>query len=526
MQRSRALLLCSLLAPVLAPVAAPAPAAACTTIMVTPTASTDGSVMTSHTCDSHRTSSAIHVEPRRRHRTGTWLQLTRRKEDDRGAMPRYTREPTGKIPQVAATHGYLAPAYAAMNEHQLAIGESTFEGRKELVSAKGLIDCETLCQLMLQRASTAREAIRVAGRLLARHGWNDVGEALTIADPREVWLLEIVGPGKGKRGAVWAARRVPEGHVSVAANASRIGAVDLSRPDHFMASNNVKQVAADNGWWDPKGAEPFAFNAAYNPTGRTSFASTRREWRVLSLLAPSLKLQPNSNSFPFAIKPERKVDVQRIIELFRDTYEGTDYDMVKHLTVADKRGRVVKSPLANPFMPYDMNKLLRINGGWGWRGERALARWYCMYATITQSRAWLPAPVGGVVWFGYDNPAMTTYVPLYAGITDLPASYKSDGRTTGYSRDNAWWAFNRVATIAAHRWGEMRRDVAGVRDPLQARFFAEVKRTDRQAAALYKRSPRAARALLTRTSTSACKRAEQAYWTLGDLLWTKYDEKW
>jgi dipeptidase len=509
-----------------AALARPTAARACTTIMVTPTASTDGSTMTSHTCDSHRTSSDVHVRHRRKHRAGAVIPLSRRKKDDRGAMERYGRQPTGSIPQIKETYGYLAPAYAAMNEHQVAVGESTFEGRKELVSKKGLIDCETLCALMLERASSARQAIRVAGRLLKKHGWSDVGEVLTIADTKEVWQLEIVGPGKGKVGAAWAAQRIPEGHVGLAANASRIRQIDLSRPDHFMASDNVKQLAAQNGWWDPKGARPFEFNAAYNPKGRASLSATRREWRVLSQLAPSLKLLPNSDHYPFSVKPERKVDPQRVMAFFRDTYEGTNFDMVKHLTVSDKRGRAVKSPLANPFMPYDMNKLLKINGGWGWRGERALARWYCMYVTVTQSRAWLPGPVGGLVWFGYDNPAMTLYVPLYAGIRDLPASYKSDGRTTGFSRDNAWWAFNRVATIAGHRWGEMRKDVAGVRDPLQRRFFAAVARTDKRAAALYKKNPRAARKLLTRTSNEAANEAVKAYWTLGDLLWTKYDEKW
>jgi dipeptidase len=498
---------------------------ACTSIMVSPKASADGSVMTSHTCDSHRTSSDIHVRHRRRHRPGT-IQLTRRKKDDSGPMERYSRVPTGKIPQVPVTYGYLAPAYAAMNEHQLAIGESTFEGRKELVSKKGLIDCETLCALMLERAKTAREAIRVAGKLLARHGWNDVGETLTIADPREVWQMEIVGPGEGRVGAVWAAQRIPDGHVGVVANASRIRRIDLSRPDSFMASDNVTALAAERGWWDPKGGKPFEFNGAYNPKGRTSFAATRREWRVLSLLAPSLELDPNSNTFPFSVKPEKPVTPKRVMEIFRDTFEGTEFDMVKHLTVADDKGKVVKSPLANPFMPYDMNKLLKINGGWGWRGERALARWYCMYVTVTQSRAWLPNPIGGIVWFGYDNPAMTTYVPLYAGILGLPRSYETDGRSTGFSRRAAWWAFNRASTIAAHRWGEMRANVAKVRDALQARWLAEQKRVDQQALKLHRVNPGAARRLLTTFSKRACNETVKAYWKLGDQLWTKYDEKW
>jgi dipeptidase len=482
--------------------------------------------MTSHTCDSHRTGSSVVAVPRARHPRGSTVLLTRRTDDDDGPMQRYGREPTGQIPQVAETYAYVAPAYAAMNEFQVGIGESTFGGREELKSEKGLIDCETLTRLMLERARSARDAIRVGGELLALHGWNDAGEALTIADENEVWLMEIVGPGEGLVGAVWAARRVPDDHVAVVANAARIGRLDLDRPDEFLASDNVFDVARERGWWDPEGEEPFRFREAYNPDGRMSFSCTRREWRVLDLLAPSLELHANANRFPFSVKPDRPVGPERIMELFRDTYEGTDYDMVKNITVTDEEGKTVKSPLANPFMPYDMNPLFGINGGWGELGERALARWYCMYVTVLQSRSWLPDAVGGIVWFGYDNPAMTTYVPIYAGVQDLPEDYETDGRTTGFSRRSAWWAFNRVATLAAQRWGEMRNDVAEVRNPLQEKLLARQQEVDAEAEARFGEDPARARAYLTRATAEACREVVDAYWNLGDLLWTKYDEKW
>lgn len=482
--------------------------------------------MTSHTCDSHRTGSQLIVVPPKTHPAGAKLLLTKRTMDDGGPMERYGRQPTGTIPQVAKTLGYLAPAYAVMNEKQLAIGESTFGGREELKSEKGLIDCETLTRLMLERAATARDAIRIGGRLIEQYGWCDEGEALTIADTKEVWLMEIVGPGKDKVGAVWAAQRVPDDHVSVVANASRIGRLDLDDAEYFMASGNVTKVAEELGFWHPDGDEPFRFYAAYNPDGRTSYACTRREWRVLDLLAPSLQLHPNSNVFPFSVKPEKPVGPERIMELFRDTFEGTDFDVVKDLTVTDEEGKTVKSPLANPFMPYDMNRLLKINGGWGWRGERPMARWYCMYVTVTQSRSWLPNEVGGIMWFGYGNPAMTTYVPVYAGVTDLPMDYKTDGRTTGFSRRAAWWAYNRVATLAAQRWGDMRKDVAEVRDPLQERFLSTQHEVADAAKDLLANNPAQGRAFLTRKTAEACAEATSAYWSLGDLLWTKYDEKW
>ena len=145
---------------------------------------------------------------------------------------------------------------------------------------------------------------------------------------------------------------------------------------------------------------------------------------------------------------------------------------------------------------------------------------------ITQSRSWLPDPVGGLVWFGYSNPAMTTYVPLYAGITDLPQEYHTDGRTTGFSRRSAWWAYNRVATLAAHRWGDMRVDVAEVRDPLQEKYLASQNDIAKTATALLDQDSSKAREFLTETSFEACAETTQAYWALGDLLWTKYDEKW
>ena len=508
----------------LGPLAHPLPA--CTSIMVGKKASIDGSVMTSHTCDSHRTSSQVVVVPPAKHETGAERALVKRCDDDAGPMARYGRVPTGKIPQVAETFGYLAPAYAAMNEHQLAIGESTFEGRVELKSDKGLIDCEMLTRLMLERARTAREAIQIGGQLLSTYGWCDIGEALTIADPNEVWVLEIIGPGKDQVGAVWAAQRVPDDHVCVVANSARIGELNLANADYYMASANVVDVATAHGFWNPQSGQPFRFYEAYNPDGRTSFAATRREWRVLSMLAPSLGLHPNGNVFPFSVKPDQPLGPEKIMEIFRDTFEGTEFDMVKNITVTNAEGKTVKSPLANPFMPYDMNKVFKINGGWGELGERPMARWYCMYATVTQSRSWLPGPVGGIVWFGYSNPAMTTYVPIYAGVTNLPEEYQTDGRTTGFSRRAAWWAFNRVATLAAHRWGDMRKDVAAVREPLQEKFLTAQKEIADTAARLLQEDPSKAREYLTRITADACVETTQAYWNLGDLLWTKYNELW
>ncbi|MGD9126423.1 MAG: C69 family dipeptidase [Planctomycetia bacterium] len=499
---------------------------ACTSIMVGKKASTDGSVLTSHTNDSHRSGSWIYVKPAADHPKGSMRKLTKRRDDDTGPMPRYARVATGQIPEVPHTYQYMEATYGIMNEHQLAMGESTFCGLELLHSQNGLIDCDTLTRLMLERCKTAREAIKLGGALIEKYGWCDEGEALTIVDPNEVWVMEIVGPGEDKVGAIWAARRVPDDHVSVVANGSRIGEIDLSKPDYFMASKNVKQRAQELGLWDPNSGQPFRFNWAYDPESRVGFSATRREWRVLDFLAPSLGLRAGQNDYPFSVKPDKPVDAKRIMEIFRDTFEGTDYDVTKDLTVTDEEGKTVKSPLANPFMPYDMNLLLKINGGWGWRGERMLARWYTMHTTVIQVRGWLPDDVGGLVWWSYSNTAMATYVPLYAGMTDMPKSFKTCGRTTGFSRRSAWWAFNRVATLAAHRWGDMRKDVAEVRDPLQEKYIAAQEKITKEAVELLKKNKAKGRAYLMKKSHAMCLEATEAYWNLGDMLWTKYDEMW
>lgn len=176
-------------------------------------------------------------------------------------------------------------------------------------------------------------------------------------------------------------------------------------------------------------------------------------------------------------------------------------------------------------MPYDMLPLFKINGGWSWRGERTIARWYTIYAHITQSRDWLPDHIGGVVWLGWDNVAAGIYTPLYCGITDVPKSYKTPGRTNGYTRESAWWAFNRLSTLAAQRWGDMRKDLDAKWGPMQNELLASQQEIEKKASELYKKDPAAARKFLTDYCLKWAERSVDEGWKLGDFLWTKYDEK-
>ena len=497
---------------------------ACTTITVGKDASADGSVITSHTLDDHRSHTTIDIRRPRTYKAGDSFTCYRIAGNDSGAMPAYTQVPVGVIPQALRTYGYINTSLPCMNDHQLAIGESTFGGRESLVSDKGLIDLWRLVQILIERCTTAREAIDLAGELTREYGWRDVGECLTIADTKEVWHFEIVGPGKGRVGSIWAAERVPDGHVAVNANASRIRQVDLTRKDFFMASENCMTVARDSLWWNPAQG-PFEFCYAFNPAGRQSFASRRREWRVLDLLAPSLHLHPNSENYPFSVKPDTLVTLDRLVTIFKDYYEGTEFNPVKNITWVDPAGKSEISPMASPFMPYDMLQLFKVNGGWGWRGERTIARWFTVYATITQSRSWLPDPIGGLVWLAWDNAATALYTPVYCGVRDLPKSFKVDGRKTGYSRDCAWWSFNHLSTLASQRWGDMRRDVDKTWRPLQQELFLSQKATEEEALRLFHQSPEKSTAFLTRYSNVWAERAVSEAWKLGELLWTKYDEK-
>jgi dipeptidase len=520
-----ALILAVVAAPVLEAEADNAYPEGCTTITVGRLASVDGSVMTSHTCDGHDGRTWIDIVPRMRHPGGAVSPIFKNSDfmvalgDTTGMIY------TGSIPQVPVTNGYIYSIYPCINEHQLAIGESTFGGKKELKSDKGMINCYELTRILAERCKTAREAIRLAGKLLAKYGYNDEGECLTFADTKEVWHFEVVGPGQGNVGAIWAAQRVPDDHVSINANASRIRTIDLKDEDNFMASKNVFSAAKELGLWDGKSGEPFEFCYVY--ASRKSMWARRREWRVFDILAPSLELDPNGENFPFSVKPEKKVSLEDMMNLFADTYEGTEFDMTKFMVVEDEEGKMVKSPYANPFMNYDQMPLWKINGGLHKMGERTIARFYCIYVFISQSRAWLPDPIGGIAWLGWDNPAMTCFAPLYCSIKELPEPYRKGGKggRPAYTRDSAWWGINRVSTIAAHRWGEMRYDVAEVRDPIRKKIFEDQKRIEDEALRLFGEDPQKAIDYISRYSLDLCNEINDAYWKLGDDLWTKYDEK-
>jgi dipeptidase len=302
----------------------------CTSIMVGKQATTDGSVITAHTCDgNYRT--WVRMEPAADYADTAVCKIYKGTLHTETPWDTRNLVVAGEIPQVAHTYAFLNTAYPSLNEKQLAMGETTFVGPDTLVNKNGMFLIEELQRLALQRCDNARDAIKLIGSLIKEYGYGDWGECITIADTKEVWQMEILGEGPDQIGGVWAAQRIPDGHVGISANISRIGEIDRKNTDFFMASENVEEVAIKYGLWDGNGT--FKFWKAYADRDKPFMI---REFYVLSTLAPSLNLSMDMDELPFSVKPEEKVSVQKVMELYRATYDGTPYDMTQNIRTLKK----------------------------------------------------------------------------------------------------------------------------------------------------------------------------------------------
>lgn len=478
---------------------------ACTSVTVGSKASVDGSVMTSHTCDGGFCDFRVYKEPARDYKPGDMRQVyynpTLRAPEDARFEPWVLK---GEIPQVAHTYAYIAGVFGLQNEHQLSVGETTTGGRGALQDPEGMFDVWTLAHIAVERCTTAREAIAVMGELAEKYGYCDWGECLTVADTKEVWQFEIFGAGPTAKTATWAAQRVPDDQVCVSANRARIGEIDLNNKDYFMASKNVISLAKEKGWYDPaKG--PFVFWAAYHPT--TGYYSARREWRALSLLAPSLKLDPWADRFPFSVKPDEKVSVQKITTIFRDHYEGTPFDLTKGLAAG---------AFGNPNR-YPTQRA--VPGTW----ERAISIYRCEYSFVSQSRAWLPDEIGGVVWFGWDAPHSTAYMPLYSCATELPVSFNT-GYRGEFNRNSANWAFAFVSNWADIRYNSIIKDIQAKYTAIETAEYAMQGAIEKIAAELYAKDKALAVQFLSKYTNDNANSVVNQWWAFADYLIGKYHD--
>ncbi len=416
---------------------------ACTNLLVTKGASADGSVMVSFSVD------------------GTGLSQVR-------ISPATTEQDLEA--EEPAIRDWKGPTYKVvnhMNEFQVAVAETTFNGRPELTSTNGGLTYDRLMFLATKRAKTAREAIAEIDRLMQTYGYGSTGETLSVSDKNEVWIMEIMGKGEEK-GAVWVAGRVPDGYICAHANMSRIREFPMDDPENWLFSDDVVDFAVEKGFYDPKSGKPFSFADAYMPNVSRLIqrACAGRVWSIFRRAAPSMNLSSDfyrvaegAEPYPLFIKPDKKLTVSDVMALMRDHYEGTPWDMTKGVG-------------AGPWKsPYRYRGLMWQVDGKNYAWERPISSQQAACTWISQSRDWLPDQIGGVYWFTPDDAFTSCYAPFYVGITDVPKAYKS-GNYEEVSRDSAWWVFNMVSNYAYERYSKVIEDIQQVQRDQEEMYVA------------------------------------------------------
>ncbi len=464
---------------------------ACTNYLISKGASADGSTMITYSADSHELYGYLNFIPAGEHVAGTWIDVF---DGDSGKY-------LGKIRQVQRTYQVVG----LMNEFQVAVGETTFGGREGLMDPKAVVDYGSLMNLALQRARTAREALQVMTSLVEEYGYASEGESFSVSDPNEVWILEMIAKGPERKGAVWVARMVPDGYVCGHANQPRIRQFPWQKANHFLDKKQTTFHAADvisfareKGFF--KGADSeFSFADAYAPA---DFGARRacdaRIWEFFRRITPDSKqmdaykdwalgIRPDAAPMPLFIKPDKKVSVRDVMELMRDHFEGSDMDMTKDIGAG---------PFVLPYRWRPMEWKVDKDAKEAYFFERAVSTQQTGFSFVSQSRSWLPNPIGGVFWFGLDDTYSTVYAPMYCGNRQVPASFaKGAGDFSRFSWDSAFWVFNFVANYTYSRYCDMIQDVQTVQRELEGKFFAMQPELEAAALDLFKRSPELAREL-------------------------------
>jgi len=482
--------------------AASAPTA-CTNLIVTRGASEDGSVMITYTCDGEFHPQLRYI-PAEDHEAGSYHEI----QDWSGNV-------RGKIKQVSHTYAVVN----LINEHQVVIGETTFDGRKELRNPDGMLHYWVLMRLALQRAKTAREAIKVMTDLVDEYGYASTGETFSIGDPNEAWVMEMIGPGPGGTGAIWVARRVPDGMICAHANMSVIGQFPLDDPDNCLYSGNVISFAVENGYYDPDSGEPFNFQKAYHPaTPQTLRYTATRVWSLFRRAAPSRDWSPDyhravkgAERYPLWIKPDKKLSLADVFSLMRDHYEGTEFDMTRGVD-------------AGPFgSPNRWRPMTWEIDGVEYSWERPISTQQTGFSFVSQSRSWLPDAIGGVMWYGVDDTYTTCYVPLYCGIDDVPEAY-AVGSMQKFSWDSAWWVFNFAANFANLKYSYMIKDILQVQEELEGSMLVLQPAVEKTALKIAEDDPELLTHYLTDYSKRCGAQVVDRWRELGEFLITKYND--
>ncbi|MCP3981774.1 MAG: dipeptidase [bacterium] len=479
---------------------------ACTNFLITRGATVDGSTMITYAADAHVLYGELYFTPAGRHAPGTLLDVY---EWDTGKR-------LGQIAQAPETYTVVGN----MNEHQVSIGETTWGGRSELHDPEALVDYGSLMYIALQRAKTAREAIEIMTDLVAEYGYYSSGESFSIADPEEVWLLELIGKGPDNKGAVWVARKVPDGYITAHANAPRIRQFPQDDPKNTIFAPDVISFARDKGWFDGSDEE-FSFAETYSPDdfGAVRFCDSR-VWCMYNRARPSDKIpadwvlgQDGAEPLPLWIKPDKKLTVGDVAGFMRDHFEGTELDMTKDIG-------------AGPYeVPYRWRPLTWDTGDEEKKffNERATSTQQTGFSFVAQARSWLPDPIGGVLWFGVDDTFSTVYFPVYCGVTEVPYNFRvGTGSFDEFNWDSAFWVFNWVSNYAYSRYSEMIQDIQVVQRELESGFLADQDGIDAAAQVLYEQSPRLARDYLTAYTNETAATVHERWKKLGEFLLWRY----
>lgn len=508
---------------------------ACTNLLVTKGASADGSVIITYTADSAGFYPRLAIFPAEEHADDAVIVIPERHDKDGKVI-----HPGGKIKQVAKTYQVLGTAWdeenlgvfprqGCINEFQLAIAETTFGGRGELVNDQALLNYQMLITLALQRAKTAREAIKVMTELVAQYGYADGGESLSLADKEEAWVFEIVGTGKdkpSKEGAVWVARKVPDGEISVHANQARIGEIPNEPQDDFFYSPNIKTFAVEKGFYKEDSGKPFRFDDAYGAVdAKSKRVCESRTWSIFRRAAPSQNFSPDYHRgvkdaapYPWSIKPDKKLSVADVFALMRDHYEGTPFDMTRGIDAG---------PYGNPrrwrplYWKLEADKDNKEAQEYSW--ERPISTQQTGFSFVSQSRSYLPDKVGGVLWYGVDDSYLTCYFPLYCGITELPPSFTT-GSIRHFAWNDAWWVFNLAANYANLKYSRISPEIIAVQKELESQFLSLQKPVEKTAVEIERTDAPLAQRYLTDYSVMQAEKTAARWKRLTEHLLTKFND--
>jgi dipeptidase len=479
------------------------PTEACTNLMVGKKASSDGSVMISYAADSHTLYGELYHWPAANWAQGSMLEIY---EWDTG-------KPLGRIPQAPQTY----KVNGMMNEYQLSIAETTFGGRSELVDSTGIIDYGNLMFIALQRSKTARKAIMVMTELVEKYGYHSSGESFTIADPNEVWILEMIGKGPDFKGAVWVAVRIPDNCISAHANQSRIRQFPLDDLENCIYSPDVISFARQQGYYNGTNKD-FSFADTYAPLDFSALrACEARVWSYFRKFNSGMEqylpyIQGKVfKPMPLYVKAEKKISAQMLKDCMRDHFEGTPFDMTNDVG-------------SGPFhLPYRWRPLDWTIDSVAYMNERAIATQQTGFSFVAQMRNWLPNSVGGLLWFGVDDANTSVYVPIYCGINTTPDCFKvGNGDMLTFSWSSAFWVHNWVANQCYTKYDFMIKDIRPVQDSLENAFNIEVPNIDKKAAALMVKDTAAALQVLTDYSVSMAQQSTERWKKLGEFLMVRY----